>query len=658
MPTLRILLLGSPAVYYDDAPLTIQRRVQRTLLFYLATHADPVGRDELLALFWPEEDEAGARRRLREALSKLRAALPDPNLLTASRERVGLASGRVYVDALEFQSLIDPLRSSPLRVIATQPLPEAVFQRLVKAVMLWRAPHFLAGASLPASATLDDWLMRTSQSLEHARQSALERLADHAEATGDPEAALGWLRQALEHDELNEDLHYRVLLLLDRLGRRTEALEACDYLRDLFKRELRTSPSPALQALCERIRQHSTIPPAEAEKNGWPHRGDAAWGRPLSLSMHLPFVGRSAALAALRRAYHNGGIAILLGEAGSGKSRLAQELYLSLEPAPALLLAPARPLENSLPFQPLVELLRHSVDAREWKDLPAAWIQPLSLLLPELNDLRPDLPPAPEVAPETARPAIFEGLRQVLLRLAEKYRLLLFLDNAQWVDPDSLAALAYLSVRGFFDQRGLLALAYRPEEPNPRLDEWLAHAALIPRFHEIDLPPFTRDEIAELARHALGLSPADELVERLALDSGGNPYLAIETLRAMLELGITPGDVATGSSLPLARGVLALLHARLGRLSPAARQAAQAAALAGNPFETAQLEAALKLDAEAAIAALEELNAAGLVTLADGGDPGLPAYRFRHAKTREALLLELSPARAQMLRRRIIHISK
>ncbi|MBE3038124.1 MAG: hypothetical protein IMZ62_04855, partial [Chloroflexi bacterium] len=72
MSTLKLLLLGTPQILLDEQPVQIQRRTQRTLLYYLASRTGKTSRDELLLLFWPDEPEEIARKKLRENLSRLK----------------------------------------------------------------------------------------------------------------------------------------------------------------------------------------------------------------------------------------------------------------------------------------------------------------------------------------------------------------------------------------------------------------------------------------------------------------------------------------------------------------------------------------------------------------------------------------------------------
>ena len=80
----RILLLGPPEVIVKGKPVSIKRRLNRALLYYLAAQPHPASRSELCEKFWPHEDEEKSRKNLREALSRLRLDLGIPNLIITS----------------------------------------------------------------------------------------------------------------------------------------------------------------------------------------------------------------------------------------------------------------------------------------------------------------------------------------------------------------------------------------------------------------------------------------------------------------------------------------------------------------------------------------------------------------------------------------------
>lgn len=638
MEKLQIVLLGPPGVYEEGRLISIQRRVPRALLFYLAMQAGLVGRGELLPLFWPEEDDVTARRNLRDALARLRDQLPDPTLLITQQDQVRLDLSRVAVDALEFIRLANQVENTPWRIPASIPLPENLTFTLQQAAGLWRSPRFMAGANLPATPGLDDWLQTNSQRLEHIRQRIIERLADHAAAAGNPDAAILWLRQALEYDEINENLHYRLLKLLASQGLRTEIQTHWKIIKKLYLREGGGKPPMALVNLLKSLLQELPVeePPDQT-------------AYPVPFGIHVPLVGRDAQLHELNQAYRRGGLAVILGDAGCGKSRLIQEVYEDLQPPPRLLLAHAHELESNLPFQPLIDMLRHTLNAEDWRSLPVVYIRPLLALLPELTTLRPEVEPLYSNGQE--RSQVFDAFHNLLAALASKQRLLLVLDNAQWADEASLAALAYLIERSFFTGKGLLVIAARSEALPPQLASLLdlvkgSHLTLT-----IQLPMLKRDEIATLTRSVLGQSPPADFVTRLEQDTSGNPLFILETLRSMLDLGIGLDLAGRFSALPLPGSIHALVHNRLKQISPLARQVLGAAAILGSEFEPGVVEKTSLVDPVHTVEALEELEQNHLILPVHQGDSEAGYYLIQK-KVREVVVLELGLARKRLLHRR------
>lgn len=637
MADLSIYLLGPPETRWKEKSISILRRVPRALLFYLASQGKVVGRDTLLTLFWEDQPDQVARRRLRESLSRLRGVLPNPNLLITHEDLVGLDFERVYVDQLEFLEVVLRIGQLPWQIPPEVPLPQEIFQLMARAIDLWRGPNFLDGADLPSSSSFDEWLTRTTQQLAHTRGRLLERLSDHARAVGNMEQALVLTGLALADDNLNEDLHFRVLRLLIEMGRRNEAQGYYAYLKDLFRRELNTQPSPRLTSLYKQIRRATgtATPAAQQTWRIWP-------------SVLTPFVGRQQALEQLGRALPAGGGAIVFGESGQGKTRLLQEFSNQLKQQRRVLVALCRPAESSLPFQPFIDLFRNGVTPSEWLTLSPVWASRLSLLLPELMTLRPELEaPEPLEEPAYARSLLLEAIRQAFLLLAERDYLLLFLDDAQWADESTLSTVAYLLERPPFDHKALLVVAARREEPNPALEKLLAAPASQSHLRPIHLTQLSLEEITLLGSYVLHFTPEPLFVRQLARETGGNPLFILETLRALLEQKGQP-EASGPVPLPLPESVHALIRSRLSRLSPLARQVIEQAAVIGAEFSPEIIHLATGLNLREVGRGLEELEQRLLVEVV-AHSPEEMKCRFIHEKFREFLLDELNPLQSRLL---------
>lgn len=633
MDTLQILLLGPPAVMWGDKPLQITRRSLRAILFYLACKGQ-VSRSELVDLFWPNQTAENGRRNLRTALARLRSELPNPDLLEVTPDHASLKSLQVRVDLHQFLDLAQPALRIAGQVPESSPLPERVAQKMREAACLWRSPRFLAGFSLAEdSLGLDEWFTTTSQQSEGTYLRVLTRLADHSAASGDLDSALSWAQSALEVDPWAAELHERILRWLTNLNRTSGALSYAQSLIDRYKAEGEDMP-PSLESLIHKITQVA----AEG-----PRPTDVVW--PGYLQVRTRLVGRRGELGLLRAAYQRGGMAVLWGEAGLGKTRLAYELHRGLEPRPRLLLFNAIHNENSLPFQPLIDALRRTIHQEEWERLPRSWLSSLAYLLPELAEAQH---PNSDLIPfDILRSRVFEAFRQLLLEVSQNGRWLLILDNAQWCDESTLAALSYLVERRFFSERALLLVSARPEEVAPALDAFvLKQRGQIPT-QQINLTPLEEAETAELAQIVLGQPLDTAQVRHLAEETGGNPLFLLETLYALLDHA--PGNLLSYAfeKLPIGGSLHNLLSERLERLHPLARQVAAAAAVIGAEFTPALLEAATQFSPESIAAALEELEHAHIIEPAIGSAP--TTYTFIHGQVREVIRWKQGPARQRLL---------
>ncbi len=644
MSDLEILLCGPPEIHHHHQPFTLSRRTMRALLFYLGSQGGLVSRGQLLPLFWENEPDNTARRRLTDTISRLRASLPDAKLITVDTSLVGLDFNRVYVDQIEFQDLLDRAGRIPWQIPQHEPLPEHTHHLLNRAASLWRGSRFLSGARFPSSAALDHWLTHTSERMEHQNARILERLANHAQAMGSLEEALALTRFSLQHDELNEDANIRLIQLLIDLGLYHQAHDHYERVRSLLRRELDIDPPSRLTALVQQIREDGVSI----------NLADTAPVWKLRPTVDAPFVGRRQILDQLNRALMNGGGICITGESGQGKSRLLKEFTQRIKPTPRIMVTTCRPAESSLPFQPIIELLRYHVTKDEWRSFPVIWASQLTLLLPDLNEIRSDLgkpifEPGAETAHGRARASIMEAVRQIFIQLSRQSRLVICLDDIQWSDEATLATIGYLIERQPFDRNALFLTAARLEESNPYLDAILGSMRQSGRCSTIPLARMSDNEISELTSHVTKQMPSETVIRQLSRETGGNPFILLESLRSLMESD--PGyDLTRIASLPVTEGIQNLVKTRLEKLTPAAYSLMEVASVLGTDFDPEILVEVSQQPGLQVAAVLQELEKRALIVVADRSVT-TPKYSFSHDKIREILLQTINPLRVRHLYR-------
>ncbi len=330
-------------------------------------------------------------------------------------------------------------------------------------------------------------------------------------------------------------------------------------------------------------------------------------------------------LGLVRRAGEGeGGTALVVGEAGIGKSRLLSEFAGHARQYGALVLVGecVDLAEAELPFAPIVGALRAVVRERSEPELAklfGAARSELARLLPELGD------PGPGVQGSVGQTRLFELLLGVLSRLGHERPVALVIEDVHWADGASLDLLAFL-VRNQRSERLATVITFRsgelsPEHPVPARVAELEHGG---RAQRIDLDPLSHEHVAEQVLDITGTPPTAELSHALHDRAGGNPFFVEELLAA--------GD---GDKLP--DSLRDALLVRLRRLSERAREIVGVAAVAGRTIDHRLLTAVVVMDDSELIGALREAIAQQ-VLISDG-----LSYAFRHALLREAVYADLVP---------------
>ena len=600
-------LLGPPRITRDGAAVEMDTRKAVALLAYLGVTGRPHTRDSLAGLLWPEYDQEHARGALRRTLSALRKGL-GPEWLEANRDVVALRRGEgLRIDVDEFRA----------RVSGSRPA------QLEEAVALYR-DDLLAGFALRDSAPFEDWQRFEADSLRRELANALDGLADAAAARKDFAAAIAHARQRLSLNRLDEPAHRRLIELYARKGERAAAVRQYRECVRILHRELGVAPVEETTSLYRRIQGDGMLqPPTRAAATPGPESS--------SQPNEALLVGRADERAALLDAYAsvgmNGRLALIEGEMGIGKTRLADDLLAALrERGAATIAVRCYEEERTLAYAPVAEAARAAIGLLGAAPEEAAG--ELGRLLPEAG------PPSPRpLDSRGAQTRFFEALRTAL-ETAVKGAVpgVLLFDDVQNADEASQEFLTYL-VRRLTGRPLLVVFTWRTEEvpPADKLRRLLADSARSRSATVVQPRRLTSEEVEELAG---ALVSRPEVAPSVYRDTRGLPLFAVEYL---LAIGRGDADSPPG-------GVRDLLLARLATLSELSAQILTAAAVIGGRFDASTVRAAAGRTEEETVAALEELTARGIIE--ESGE----AYDFRHEQLRE-----IAYKRTSLARRRLLH---
>jgi DNA-binding SARP family transcriptional activator len=522
--TIHLRLLAVPALLRGDGRQAALERKDAALLALLALDG-PTPRARAAALLWPDAEPRKARNSLRQRLFRLHRA----------------AGSGIVVDsvALALADGVDHDLASLHTQLAGDPAAAG--------------GELLGSFGYEDCTELEEWVRGARERFRVRRRDALAAIASQEESAGHVARALAYAERLVADEPLSEQAHRLLMRLHYRRGDRSAALAAFARCADRLQAELASAPGAETQELAQLIERTGDLP------------GSATRRLPTALTRPPVLVGRERQWRALDEAWDQGRIAILVADAGMGKTRLLAD-FARHRGVP---LVAARPGDERVPYALLARLLRAVIaPGGAAVPLPDTARRELARLLPELGG-------APPEALNEMR--LRQAVAMTLAAKGETVLAGLVLDDLHFADAASLELLPGLASP---DLRW--AMAVRGAEIPAALAGWRraeSGTALV----EVPLPPLDETDIRQLLE-ALALEGFDAaaLAGPLARHSGGNPYFVLETLAAMVS---QPASDAV--RLPTAPTVGALIERRLGQLGAAAQRLARVAALAGIDFDAA-----------------------------------------------------------------------
>ncbi len=642
---LKIKLFGEFRIWQGEDPIESEewgRQKTRPLLKLLLTRPGRAfSRDEVMEALWPDASPEAADRSLRATVSLLRRVL-EPDLKRGSdskyilRQRPGYAFNHqadCWVDVWEFEE--------------RRKRAEAARQagKTEEAIRDYQAGLDLVRGEFLAEDPYEEWAVEAREEWQERHLEALSKLAECLAQKGRYTEAIERCNQALALDGYREESQRRLMLYYYAAGEQALALRAYRDYATTLEEELGTAPSPELTHLKERMEARDVPGVDEMRRYPKPRR---PLRFPYSLS-RTHFVGRDTEYALLAERLREttegrGGAVVVEGEAGVGKTRLAEE-FLGYARSCGVRVLSGRCYERELgtPLEPISEAVSPLVDTDELFAAEDA-----------------------ETPGHRSQAAIYERTRAYLALTGELVResrkadyeaLVLFVDDVQWADPATLDFLSYLA-RRIRDERILLLFAYRREDA-PILSGWLHRLGERRTITALSLDRLSQQDLRQILGRmsSRGFGELSSLASFLQTESEGNPFYAVEYLRWLIEAGIVridsrrricalEGEVLGAGTLP--SGVRSLIEARLGGLDRKTRDLLELAAVVGRSFEFGLLGTAASRGEAEVFANIGPAMASRLVVETPQGE-----YYFSHDKLRQALYEGISGPRLRELHLRV-----
>lgn len=352
-----------------------------------------------------------------------------------------------------------------------------------------------------------------------------------------------------------------------------------------------------------------------------------------------------------------GQLAMLSGEPGVGKTRLANEMIVAARVHGAVILkGGCYEFEASSPYMPFVEALREWVHQSEAAELAAhleGLAAGLTKLAPEVSTKLGEFEPLPALSPNEERLRLFDHVARLFRRLAATKAMLVVLDDLHWADTGTLQLLSYL-VRHLGDHKVMVLGCYRELEldrAHPLAEALVAwnRERVVSR---VSLDRLTMEETGHLLTTLFQDEITDEFRQAIHDETEGNPFFIEETVKALIAGGSVyrqegKWQRAALEDLAIPQSVKEAIGRRLDRLDEDSLEVLHAASALGKSFAYTEL-AALFPDEDPLLDSLDQARQAQLLDIA-----GPESFVFTHDKIREVLYQELNPIRRRRLHQRI-----
>ncbi len=387
---------------------------------------------------------------------------------------------------------------------------------------------------------------------------------------------------------------------------------------------------------------------------------------PAAPETRQPFVGRQAeqdklAARLVDVSQGRGALALIGGEPGVGKTRLSEELLADARERGMLTFTGHCYEEGTAPFTPFIEILEQMV-----REIPADVLREalgdaapdVVRLVPEIHRVVNDIPLPAELTPEQQRRVLFNAVLDLFRRLGARQPVVLLLDDLHWADEATLGLLQHLAPH-LAGIRLLAVGTYRDVELDVGKPFEKAMAALVrqKQAERLRLRRLPQEAVAELLSALGGSQPPRTLVQVIFHETEGNPFFVGEVFQHLSEEGKLfdeAGDWQTDVSvdeLDVPEGVRLVIGRRLERLSEPTPKMLTAAAVVGRRFDLKLVEALSDLDSDGFLDAIEEAEAAKLISSEREGRE--TTCVFTHELIRNTLLQALSLPRRQHLHARV-----
>ena len=652
---LRIQILGLFQVWRQQELLTMPTQKSKALFqILLVEPGQLVSKDQILEYLWPDLPLRKAQNNLWVTVSQLRRVL-QPNLQPREPSAYIDKQGEGYCFNIKSDYWLDG-DAFAAHLAAAQSATD-----LTARISAWEAARKLYKGDYLGDELYAEWAQFPRMQWKRRYEQLMVNLAVAYRQNGRYQQAITLCHEILTMDNVNETAGRLLMSCHTALGERTTALKIYADLVDALQNEIGVDPMPETVELASQIK----LPDGNWKRD---EKVYSLVSTPLRIPS--PFVGRGVEIDRLTQlltqvTVGQGQMALITGEPGIGKSRLvAETAAIAHRGGFQVLSAYCYPVEQAMPYQPLIDLVRQVMAYdNHWQQLAPVWLRELAILVPEMEETAAAAMtvsmPSYELD-ESQQGRLFQAILHIFAKQAERGKLMIIIEDIHWADSATLQCLHYLT-RHIVQVPILLIFTLRAEYISTDADLVAMLHSLQRESHVVSLPLARlteADTIALLAQTADTVPYVDQLSHWLYQETDGNPFFFTSLLQSIREDGLLVNAAKkdwqalaqTDPTLTLPDAVRDLVLDRLQRLLPSEQETLNWIAVYGRSLDFSTLQAISLHPHMTLLNAVEKLGERQLLVETTG------QYDFDHNKIREVVYYNLSAARRELYHRQIAEI--
>jgi predicted ATPase/DNA-binding SARP family transcriptional activator len=642
---LRIQVLGQFQVWHQRELLIWPTHKSKTLFQILLIEPGRlIPTDQLMEYLWPDLTINKAKNNLWVTISQLRHVL-EPDLPARAHSAFIIKQGEGYRFNSESDYWLD------CETLATDLTASQSAANLNESIEAWEAARILYQGNYMEDEPYAEWVQFPRTQWRRRYEQLLFNLAQAHGRSGEYQQAINYCHEILALNNTKESTYRLLMQYHAALGERPTALQVYNEAVQVLRDELGVEPMPETDELARQIQK------LEGE-----------WKLEIvEPPVSTPFVGRGKEVTQITQlltqtSTNHGQVMLITGEPGIGKSRLIREMtILANRQGFQSLSAQCYQVEQTMPYQPLIDLVRQIIGCGDhWRQLAPVWLRELAVLVPEIGEVAASATgvvlPSDDLD-ENKQVRLFQAIFNLFANQADRYKVLLVVEDIHWADPATSQCLHYLA-RQFTQIPIALVLSLREENISANVDlvALLHSLRREPHATSLSLARLTlADTTAFLAQTSDTADLADRLGNWLHQETDGNPFFLISLLQSLREEGLLDNvvetdwqaQVQTDPVLVFPDAIRESVLSRLQRLTQTEREVIDWIATYGLSLDFSTLQAISHQPNMTLLNTVEQLLERQLLIETAG------QYDFSHNKIREVVYYDLSAARRGLYHRQI-----